>query len=78
MAAGKLPLFNQLVVATVWDHGGGGQSSELQTKSQIRCSGGGGGGLRLCCFCYLPFGQSISQVCCFLRNTTTSSLSGIE
>ena len=41
MAAGKLPLFNQLVVATVWDHGGGGQSSELQTKSQIRCSGGG-------------------------------------
>ena len=44
MAAGKLPLFNQLVVATVWDHGGGGQSSELQTKSQIRCSGGGGGG----------------------------------
>ena len=43
MAAGKLPLFNQLVVATVWDHGGGGQSSELQKKSQIRCSGGGGG-----------------------------------
>ena len=42
MAAGKLPLFNQLVVATVWGHGGGGQSSELQTKSQIRCSGGGG------------------------------------
>ena len=41
MAAGKLPLFYQLVVATVWDHGGGGQSSELQTKSQIRCSGGG-------------------------------------
>ena len=41
---GKLPLFNQLVVATVLGHGGGGHSSELQTKSQIRCSGVGGGG----------------------------------
>ena len=26
---GKLPLFNQLVVATVWGHGGGGHSSDV-------------------------------------------------
>ena len=55
MAAGKLPLFNQLVVATVWDHGGGGQSSELQTKSQIRCSGGGGGGAEVMLFLLFAF-----------------------
>ena len=44
---GKLPLFNQLVVASVGPWGWGPYSSELQTKSQIRCSrrtGGGGGG----------------------------------
>ena len=57
--------------------GVGCHSSELQTKSQIRCSGGGGGAWRLwlCYCCYWPFGQSISQVCCFLRNTTAKKVS---
>ena len=57
--------------------GGGGNSSELQTKSQVSAVLGGGGEWRLwlCCCCYWPFGQSISQVCCFLRNTTTSKVS---
>ena len=35
MAAGKLPLFNQLVVATVWDHGGGGQSSGGGMEAEV-------------------------------------------
>ena len=41
---GKLPLFNQLVVASVGPWGWGPYSSELQTKSQIRCSRRAGGG----------------------------------
>ena len=41
---GKLPLFNQLVVATVWGSRGWGHSSELQTKSQVSAVLGGGGG----------------------------------
>ena len=66
---GKLPLFNQLNVATVWGSRGWGHSSELQTKSQVSAVLGGWR-LWLCCCCYWPFGQSIFQVCCFLRNTT--------
>ena len=38
MAAGKMPLFNQLVVATVWGHGGG------VIAVMFRGGGGGGGG----------------------------------
>ena len=43
----KLPLFNQLVVATVWGSRGGkgwGHSSELQTKSQVSAVPGWGVG----------------------------------
>ena len=39
--------------------------------------GGGGGGWRLW-LCYWPFGQSISHVCCVLRNTTNYMLSELQ
>ena len=70
---GKLPLFNQLVVATVWGHGVGAIAVNCRRKVKSAVPGGGGLRLWLCCCCYWPFGN-----CCFLRNTTTSSLSGIE
>ena len=81
---GKLPLFNQLVVATVWGSRvcvcvwGGVIAVNRRRKVKYPLfwgRWGAGWRLWLCCCCYWPFGQSISQVCCFLRNTTTSKVS---
>ena len=73
---GKLPLFNQLIVATVWGSRGWGVIAvNCRRKVKYAVLGEGVWRLWLCCCCYWPFGQSISQVICFLRNKTTCKVS---